>query len=158
MRVDKSKQRCGQSLPGSNSPPRSNLEDRVRLALGLCALLLLVVLLLRLLLPWVLVLGLGVGTYLLWQRWLHHQQQQQTQLNQAFYQLLQTQNGRISVLDLAMQTQISGPQARDYLDAQARAFSANFEPTPDGNVLYVFNLGNTFQSSTFHQTTDITHP
>ncbi|MEO1590211.1 MAG: hypothetical protein AAFU71_02850 [Cyanobacteria bacterium J06632_22] len=119
----------------------TDLESRIRLALTVCILLLVTMLLLRLLLPWLLVLGSVAVGYSLWHRNAAHQRQRQHTLNQVFYSLLQAQQGRISVLDFAMQAQLTGPEARQYLDDQARAFSARFEPTPQGDVLYIFSLG-----------------
>ncbi|MEO0540519.1 MAG: hypothetical protein AAFZ80_06605 [Cyanobacteria bacterium P01_A01_bin.105] len=119
----------------------SDLESRIRVALTVCILLLATTLLLRLLLPWLLVSGVAALGYWYWQRRYAHQRQRQNTLNHVFYDLLQAQQGRISVLDFAMQAQLSGTEARQYLDAQARAFSARFEPTPQGDILYIFSLG-----------------
>lgn len=131
--------------PAVNAQPFAalmiDLEGRVRLTLTVCLLLLVIVLLLRLLLPLLLVGGLVSLGYSLWRRTDRTRRQRQIALNQVFYTLLQAQQGRISVLDFAMQAQLSGPQARTYLDAQARAFSAQFEPTPQGDILYIFSLG-----------------
>lgn len=121
--------------------PSSSLEERIRLALGLSALFLIVVLLLRLLLPWLLVIGLGGLAFMGWQRWQRYQNSRQAALNASFYVLLQTQGGRMSVLDFAMQAQINGLQAKQYLDDQARAFSASFEPTEQGDLIYIFPVG-----------------
>ncbi|MGB3294238.1 MAG: hypothetical protein WBB01_14720, partial [Phormidesmis sp.] len=111
-------------------PPRYDLEIKSRLVLGLALLSLVVVLLLRLLLPVLLIAGLGVGSYWLWRQWQLHQrkrQRHQAQINAKFYQLLQQQQGRISVLDFAMYAKIEGAAAQSYLNAQAQAFSAYFD-------------------------------
>lgn len=124
-------------------PPRYDLEIKSRLVLGLALLSLVVVLLLRLLLPVLLIAGIGAGGYWLWQQWQQQQrrrQRQQAQLNAKFYQLLQRQQGRISVLDFAMFAKIEGVAAQSYLNAQAQAFSAYFETTLQGDIIYVFNL------------------
>ena len=124
-------------------PSRSNLEIKARLFLGAGLLGLGVVLLLRLLLPVLAFAGLVAGSYYLWQQWSRQKQKQkrqQARTNAQFYQLLQQQNGRISVLDFAMRTQLTGEAARDYLNTQAQAFSAFFETTLQGDIIYVFNL------------------
>ena len=124
-------------------PSRSNLEVKARLFLGAGLLGLVVVLLLRLLLPVLAFAGLVVGSYYLWQQWnrqKQRQQRQQARTNAQFYQLLQQQDGRISVLDFAMRTQLTGEAARDYLNTQAQAFAAFFETTLQGDIIYVFNL------------------
>lgn len=122
-------------------PSRSDLEIKSRLALGLGLLSLVVVLLLRLLLPLLALAGLGAMGFWLWRS--HHQKQQHKQRQQArikamFYQLLKQQQGRISVLDFAMRTQLDGAAAQAYLNTQAQVFSAFFETTPQGDLIYVF--------------------
>ena len=119
----------------------SDLEAQVRLALLICLSLLLAVLLLQLVLPWLLVGAISGALYWLWRRVDRARRQRQTVLNQVFYTVLQAQQGRVSVLDFAMQAQLSGTEAQAYLDEQARAFSARFEPTLQGDILYVFSLG-----------------
>lgn len=124
-------------------PSRSHLELKARLVLGVGLLGIVVVLLLRLLLPVLAFGGLVIGGYYLWQQWSRQQQQrqrQQNRVNAQFYQLLQQQQGRISVLDFAMRTQLTGEAAQDYLNTQAQAFSAFFETTLQGDIIYVFNL------------------
>ncbi|MGB3296908.1 MAG: hypothetical protein WBA76_01470 [Phormidesmis sp.] len=121
--------------------PRSDLEMKSRLILGIGLLSLVVVLLLRLLLPLLAIVGLGAVGYWLWQLRRKRQQQQarlNARLNAQFYQLLQQQQGRISVLDFAMCTQLDGAAAQAYLNTQAQAFSAFFETTPQGDIVYVF--------------------
>lgn len=121
---------------------RSDLEIKSRLALGLGLLSLVVILLLRLLLPVLAAVGLGAAGYWLWrqrQRRKRQQQRHQARLNTKFYQLLQRQQGRISVLDFAMHTRLDGTAAQTYLNAQAQAFSAYFETTLRGDIIYVFN-------------------
>lgn len=123
--------------------PHSDLEIKSRLVLGLGLLSLVVVLLLRLLLPVLIVGGLGVGGYWLWRQWQNQRQKQQrrqTRLNAKFYQLLRQQQGRISVLDFAMSAKLEGTAAQAYLNDQAQAFSAYFETTGQGDIIYVFNL------------------
>ena len=123
-------------------PSRSDLEIKSRLVLGIGLLSLVVVLLLRLLLPLLALVGLGALGFWLWRSHRKKQQQQQRQqarINAKFYQLLQQQHGRISVLDFAMRTQLDGAVAQAYLNAQAQAFSAFFETTPQGDLIYVFS-------------------
>lgn len=124
-------------------PARSDLEIKGRLILGIGLLGLVVVLLLRLLLPLFALAGLAAGGYYLWQQQRYQKrqrQQQQARINAKFYQLLQQQQGRISVLDFAMHTQLGGTAAQAYLNTQAQAFSAFFETTLQGDIIYVFNL------------------
>jgi hypothetical protein len=138
-------------------PSRSDLEIKSRLILGIGLLSLVVVLLLRLLLPLLIFLCVGGAGYWLWLQYRKRQQQQQrrqTRINAQFYQLLHQQRGRVSVLDLAMRTQMEGSEAQNYLNTQAHAFSAFFDTTPQGDIIYIFNLaavqGSAHQTSADH--------
>lgn len=107
-----------------------------RLGIGVVAAiaLLLAILILKLLLPWLILLTLlWVGHYL-WQRHRNFEKR----LYDCFYECLKAQQGRISALDFAMKAQITGPQARSFLDARAKDFFGDFEPTNYGDVLYTF--------------------
>jgi hypothetical protein len=46
--------------------------------------------------------------------------------------------GRLSVLDFAIAAQITGREARQFLDQRAKEFWGDFEPTSAGDVLYTF--------------------
>lgn len=110
-------------------------EDRLLQLLGLAAGGFLLLIIVQILLPW-LVLAALVGTgYWIWRR----RKKQERDLYQLFYDLIQANGGRISVLDFAIAACLTGPQARAFLDARAREFYANFEPTDHGDVLYTFS-------------------
>lgn len=111
-----------------------------RLALGLTVALVIILplLLVRLLLPWLLGFALVWGGWLYWRR----RQQFQRELYRCFYAYLQANQGRISVLGFAMAAHITGPQAREFLDARARDFFAEFEPTDQGDIFYTFRTPN----------------
>ncbi|QZZ22004.1 helix-turn-helix transcriptional regulator [Leptothermofonsia sichuanensis E412] len=87
--------------------------------------------LLRVLLP------VLVGGWI-WQRWHKAHRSQQERLSDIFYQLIREHQGRITVLDFAMHTRLSAIEARAYLDARAKDFSAHFEVTDRGDVFYLF--------------------
>ncbi|MGC1306142.1 MAG: hypothetical protein WA885_02850 [Phormidesmis sp.] len=120
-------------------------KSHLVLGWGLSALA--VVLLLRWLLPMLAitvaiaipVFGLGAVGYRMWLHW-QQEQRQQARIDATFYQLLRQQQGRISVLEFAMHTQMNGADAQVYLNVQAQTFSAYCEPTPQGDIAYVFNL------------------
>lgn len=120
--------------PTPPSPPPHRLETwlfRIAVAVGS---LLLLIWILQFLLPWLLLASLvGAGFWL----WQHHQQRKK-QLYQLFYDLIKARGGRIHVLDFAMAAQLTGREARTFLDARAREFFANFEPTDHGDILYTF--------------------
>jgi hypothetical protein len=117
-------------------PSSSDGLTRLAIAIGAGGVVCLLGWLLHQLLPWLLLLGLiGVGLWL-WQR---HRQQQQY-LHTVFYDYLQASQGEVSALEFAMAAHVTGQQARAFLDARARDFWADFEPTPQGDVLYRFPM------------------
>ncbi|MEO1620212.1 MAG: hypothetical protein AAFU53_04165 [Cyanobacteria bacterium J06632_3] len=100
--------------------------------------------------PVVLLIALVGGGYWLWHQ--RHQQQQQearyeARLNSQFYELLHQRQGRVSALELAMHTRISGTKARQYLHRQAQSFGGFFERTVHGDVIYIFNLAAMYSGS-----------
>ena len=122
------------TLPSPSSP--SDWSTRLAIAAGAGGLVWLLGWLLHQLLPWLVLVGLtGVGLWL-WQR---HRQQQQY-LHTVFYDCLQASQGQVSALEFAMAAHVTGQQARAFLDARARDFWADFEPTDQGDVLYRFPL------------------
>lgn len=117
--------------------PGAGLEYRLTVALALAGLALLGVLILRLVLPWLVGVGvLGCGLWL-WRR----RKARQRELHQLFYAQITAYQGRISVLDFAIAAQITGSEARQFLDQRAQEFWGDFEPTPAGDVLYTFRSG-----------------
>jgi hypothetical protein len=74
-----------------------------------------------------------------WQRQRKVQTRQQSRLHDVFYRLLQTHDGRITLLDFAMTASIPAIAARQYLDHRAKEFAARFEVTDHGDVVYVFS-------------------
>jgi large subunit ribosomal protein L7/L12 len=80
------------------------------------------------------------GGYTLWKLRRRHEKLLRDRLDSTFYQMLKADNGRITVLQLAMEAQLSGEQAKQYLDQKAKEFNATFEPSDKGNISYVFHL------------------
>lgn len=114
--------------------PGGGFEYRLKVALLLAGGALLAVLLLQLLLPWLLVGGLiGAGVWG-WQR----RRARALALHQVFYAQIAAHQGRISVLDFAIAAQLTGSEARQFLDQRAKDFWGDFEPTPAGDILYTF--------------------
>ena len=61
-------------------------------------------------------------------------------IQSTFYRLLEANNGKITVLRFAMETQLPAAAARQYLDENARCFNAEFEPLENGDIVYQFYL------------------
>ncbi|MDA0674001.1 MAG: hypothetical protein O3C67_09910, partial [Cyanobacteria bacterium] len=66
------------------------------------------------------------------------EERQAEQLKQAFYQLVEAQGGAVTVFQFAKAADVDAQAARDYLDAQATAFNANFEVGDNSEIIYRF--------------------
>jgi hypothetical protein len=67
-------------------------------------------------------------------------QQKSEQLQSTFYQMIEENKGRITVLSFAMQSELPAAEARKYLDDRAKEFHANFKVSEDGAVSYHFEV------------------
>ncbi|MBD2596776.1 hypothetical protein H6G74_20935 [Nostoc spongiaeforme FACHB-130] len=68
------------------------------------------------------------------------QQQASDRLQSIFYQMLQQNHGRVTVLGFAMQSQLPASVAREFLDEKAKEFNANFKVNEEGGVSYHFDV------------------
>ena len=59
-------------------------------------------------------------------------------LQRTFYAMVEAHNGEFSLLQYAKTADISGQQARAYLDERAQEFNATFEVDMDGGIIYRF--------------------
>lgn len=66
--------------------------------------------------------------------------QAKDQLQSTFYQMIQDNNGRITLVSFAMQSQLPPASARQYLDEQAKLFNANFKVSEEGGISYDFYI------------------
>ena len=97
--------------------------------------------------PLLLLLVGGIGAWRFWKRYQKKQQEQLAHLNGVFYRLIKENNGWITPLDLAMNSQVGAEDVREYLDRKAMEFSAQFEVTEQGGILYYFSTTQAFISS-----------
>ncbi|MDZ8235830.1 MAG: hypothetical protein RMZ69_01405 [Nostoc sp. ChiQUE01a] len=67
-------------------------------------------------------------------------QQRSDRLQALFYEMLQENHGRVTVLGFAMQSQLPPADARQYLDQKAKEFNANFKVNEEGAVSYHFDV------------------
>lgn len=117
---------------------RMGLEMGCAAGIGIGVVLVLLVLLIKSYWPVFLTLTLAIIGWRIWRRRQRTIKAKRAFLQQTFYQLLQANRGRITVFDFALHTNLSGAEAREFLNARAREFYANFEPNDHGDVLYVF--------------------
>ncbi|MBW4558971.1 MAG: hypothetical protein KME59_24235 [Trichormus sp. ATA11-4-KO1] len=80
------------------------------------------------------------GGYMFWGLRRRYQKQLSDRLDAIFYQLLRANNGKITVLQLAMEAKLTGKQAKQYLDQKSREFNASFEPSEQGDISYLFHI------------------
>ncbi|HEY9645130.1 MAG TPA: hypothetical protein V6C88_02105 [Chroococcidiopsis sp.] len=81
------------------------------------------------------------ASYLLWDLHRHHQRAKRDRLYATFFELVRAGQGRLSVLDFAIATQLPGSTAKAFLDDRAREFDATFDVTDSGGVFYQFPVG-----------------
>ncbi|MEH2392059.1 MAG: hypothetical protein V7K21_10535 [Nostoc sp.] len=67
-------------------------------------------------------------------------QQVSDRLQSIFYEMLQANHGRVTVLGFAMQSQLPPANARQYLDEKAKEFNANFKVNEEGAISYHFDV------------------
>lgn len=59
-------------------------------------------------------------------------------MRERFFQVLQTRQGRVSVLEFAAAARLEPAIARQHLDTWAKEFSATFDVSEEGNIYYIF--------------------
>ncbi|MBD2201986.1 hypothetical protein H6G33_08260 [Calothrix sp. FACHB-1219] len=67
-------------------------------------------------------------------------QQMSDRLQGIFYQMLQENKGRMTLVGFAVKSELPAIAAREYLDEKAKEFNANFQVSEDGTVSYHFEL------------------
>ncbi|BAY21629.1 hypothetical protein NIES2100_13850 [Calothrix sp. NIES-2100] len=67
-------------------------------------------------------------------------QQMNDRLQSIFYQMLQENKGRMTLVGFAIKSELPAIAAREYLDEKAKEFNANFKVTEDGAISYHFEL------------------
>ena len=85
--------------------------------------------------------ALGAGGWLAWGLRQQHLLEKQARLQRVFYRLVKSGNGSLSVLQMALEANVEGQEAKKYLDRCAREFDGTFDVTDDGSILYRFDVG-----------------
>jgi len=122
-------------IPAENNDNSSRGGEYLSLVGGVAILLLLT----RTAFPLILAIASGTGIWL----WWRSVRRRRERLDGVFYRLIRERRGRITPLDLALETQLSGSEVQSYLDRKAVEFSARFEVTEDGGIVYTFSTGGT---------------
>ena len=65
-------------------------------------------------------------------------QQAGDRLHSAFFELLQAGNGYITILQFALEAQLTATAAKQYLDERAKEFDATFDVSNEGAISYYF--------------------
>lgn len=112
------------TMPNQDASPEDKQEDRDAalggLALGLPA--------------------VALGGWLARGLQKQHSKETRDRLQSIFYQLIQDGDGTITTLRFAAEAQLSGKEAKQYLDEKAKEFDANFDVNSEGGISYRFNL------------------
>jgi len=66
-------------------------------------------------------------------------QAEQKHLQSVFLELVESNSGTITVLQMAKNADISTQKAKEYLDEKAKELNASFEVGESGNILYRFS-------------------
>ncbi|GGA08585.1 hypothetical protein [Okeania sp. KiyG1] len=69
---------------------------------------------------------------------LSNDKQQKRILDYAFYRLLELQNGKISLIQLAAAAKVDAQIAQKYLERQVEVFTATLEVDEQGDTFYRF--------------------
>ncbi|MBL1177446.1 hypothetical protein [Pantanalinema sp. GBBB05] len=89
------------------------------------------------LVEWGLIAGIGLLVSFAIANSIQNNQQRQ-RLLESFYTLLETEAGRISLIQLAASARVEAEVARQFLDNQVKVFNALPEVDEDGNTSYCF--------------------
>lgn len=88
-------------------------------------------------LEFVLAIGIGLLSFLFLSNNISQKKILQ-RLDEAFYQLLESENGYITLIQLATTARVDAEVTRAYLEHQAKAFAATLEVDADGDYFYRF--------------------
>lgn len=80
------------------------------------------------------------GSWLLWEQRRQRRHQAAKRLRSIFFHLVQTRQGKVTPLQLAMAAQIEGDVAKAYLNDRSIEFDATFDVDAIGNITYCFHL------------------
>ncbi len=85
------------------------------------------------------ILPIAIGSWFAFNSTRQRQKSERDRLQKTFFNLLREANGTINVLRFAMEANISGVEAKAFLDERAKEFNAAFNVSEEGRVFYYFD-------------------
>ncbi|MBI4785287.1 MAG: hypothetical protein HY785_28865 [Oscillatoriophycideae cyanobacterium NC_groundwater_1537_Pr4_S-0.65um_50_18] len=82
----------------------------------------------------------ALGGWMFWNGHRKYHQERSDRLRNTFFKVLKASDGNITPLQFSMESGLDGAEAKVYLDERAKEFNANFNVTPEGNLIYYFEL------------------
>jgi hypothetical protein len=89
----------------------------------------------------------AIGSWLLWtvaqqskQEQLEAQRDRAERLQSTFFRMIVEGDGAITPLEFSMATQLSGQEAKVFLDGCAKDYDGAFDVTYEGNIIYRFDV------------------
>jgi predicted HTH domain antitoxin len=92
----------------------------------------------------IVILGLpstAFGTWIIWNLQRQHQkelQQLYLKKEQMFLQLLEQEQGRITITKFALYAQIPIEESKQFLEEKAKQLNANYETSEKAGIIYIF--------------------
>ncbi len=85
------------------------------------------------------ILPIAIASWLLFNNTRQSKKSERDRLQKIFFKLLRDGDGNINVLRFSMEANISGVEAKAYLDERAKEFNAAFNVSEEGRVFYYFD-------------------
>jgi hypothetical protein len=85
----------------------------------------------------------AAGAWILWglsKKSRNSESDRLKQLERVFLELLDLNNGRVTVLKFAIASNLSVEEAKSYLDRKAASLNGTFEVSEEGGINYLFNV------------------
>lgn len=84
--------------------------------------------------------SVGLGSLLIMSLKKQNKRQLTSHLQFTFYRLVEEQKGQISLLRFAKEAEVTGEEAKLFLDTKAQEFNATFDHGQNGGVYYHFHI------------------
>lgn len=84
--------------------------------------------------------SLALGSWLAWDVVQKGREEKRDRLQDTFYQLVEANDGKITLLRFAKAADLSGAEAKQYLEAKVKEFNADYDVSEEGDISYRFKL------------------